>query len=104
VTVRNEEKHVRAFVIEYPPQPTVGPPGGIDLLLPMSGEGVGCFRFEALFTNQNAETKAEAVFKDLYQASIDLLALTDASRTYMNFTNMSFRLSKNAQVYSIQPI
>ena len=104
-----DEGFISGFVILYPAkppfqgQPASQPPNGFGLNLPLTGEGVGCFRFEGLYNAPFPRTAASVV-KDLYRVSIDPLDFFDDQRTYMTLTGMSFLLAKEGKGFSIQPL
>jgi hypothetical protein len=106
-----DEEFINGFVIQYPPQPPFQgqpashPPNDVGLSLAMTGEGVGCFRFEGLYDAMpTVTTEPASVVKDFYRVSLDPLNFFDDKRTYMTPIGTSFRLTKEAEGFSIQPL
>jgi hypothetical protein len=103
------EGFIDRFVAEYPAQqprpgePPAQNPNGIGIGIPMSGDGLGCLRFEGLYNAMGATSAVDSAVKDLYKVSIDPVDLFDDTRTYMLLTGMRFLLARNAAgTFSIQ--
>jgi hypothetical protein len=98
---------IDGFVVLYPPQPTSEPPTGEGINLPITGSGVGCFRFQGLM-NANSQVRTEAaahsVLKEQVEVSLDPLNLFDTSRTFIRFTGEAFVLTEASNgTFSILP-
>ncbi len=110
--VADAEGAMGGAAILYPPlaafdgQPASQRPSGAGIAVPLAGAGVGCLQFQGLMDSQTRPSKAKAVAKDLFEASLDPLAPFDISRTYLKFTGQSFLLSRVKQAsgpFDIQP-
>lgn len=74
-------------------QPAAQPPYGLGVSLPLTGEGVGCLRFQGLISGPN-QGGGLSVVKDIYTASLDPLNAYDEARTYLVLTGASVTLSR----------
>jgi hypothetical protein len=52
---------IERFVVEYPAQPAAQGSNGIGIAIAMSGEGLGCLRFEGLYNTMTATAGDSAV-------------------------------------------
>lgn len=100
---------VQGFTLQYPAQPAFEgqpasqAPSGAGSSLPMTGSGVGCFRFQGLYSTSPGGD-GNSVEKGLFDVSVDPLRLFDGSRSYMTPTGLRYRITKETAGFSIAPI
>ncbi len=91
---------IQAFSPSYPPQPPQGgrpasrPSWAPGLLIPMTGDGVGCLQFQALMSEPPRPANPSS--KQVFAVSIDPVRPFDDRRTYLKPTAIILDLGQQA--------
>lgn len=99
-TVVDAASSIQAFSPSYPPQPPQGgrpasrPSWAPGLLIPMTGDGMGCLQFQALMSDPRRP--ANPARKQVFAVSVDPARPFDDRRTYLKPTAIILDLGQQA--------